>query len=177
MLYTEKFKNLVLYIISNSNYKEEGIKKLNKILYFVDFYYYRNHEKFVSTGIKYAKAGMGPIVDGYKNIFEAMVKDGILQKENIDGKIIHKAKTGYDISQFSSEEIEHMHNILDKYGKLSSSDLESISHIQQPWILTENNGDLIDPDLALLIGDREDEGIEVKENIKKELIHLANTVV
>jgi uncharacterized phage-associated protein len=176
MLYTEKFKNLVLYIISNNNYKEEGIKKLNKILYFVDFYYYRNHEKFISTGIKYAKAGMGPIVDEYKNIFNALVKDDILNKENVDGKIVHKPKINYNISQFSSEEIEHVHNVLDKYGKLSSSDLESISHLQQPWILTEKNGEIIDPDLALLIGD-EDEEIEVKENIKNELVHLANTIV
>lgn len=174
MLYSDKFKNLVLYILSKDSYKEEGIKKLNKILYFIDFNFYRESRKFISD-VNYAKAGMGPIVDNYKKIFKQMVDGGILEREEIYGKINYKAKVNFDISKFSSEEIEHINNILDKYGKLSSIELESISHVQQPWILTENEGDIIDPDLVLLIDDGLAETTEVlNEKLKKELIELAN---
>jgi len=176
MIYSEKLKNLVLYILSKDSYKEDGIKKLNKILYFIDFYFYRDNNRFISD-VKYAKAGRGPIIDNYKEIFGQMVADGLLERDESYGPINHKAVVGFDISKFSSEEIDHINNILDKYGKLSSIELESISHEQQPWILTEKDGDIIDPDLALLIDDGLAEATEItKEELKKELIELANQV-
>lgn len=174
ILYSDKFKNLVLYILSRDSYKENGIKKLNKILYFIDFYFYRDNNKFISD-VKYAKAGMGPIIDNYKEIFRKMVEDGILEKKEFSGLVSHRAKKRFDISKFSPQEIDHINNVLDKYGKLSSIELESISHDQQPWILTKNNGDIIDPDLALLIDDGLADSAEVMdEDLKKELIELAN---
>lgn len=174
ILYSDKFKNLVLYILSKDSYKENGIKKLNKILYFIDFYFYRDNNKFISD-VKYAKAGMGPIVDNYKEIFGKMVEDGILERDECLGSVNHKARKSFDISKFSPQEIDHINNVLDKYGKLSSIELESISHVQQPWILTKNDGDIIDPDLALLIDDGLADSAEIiDEELKKELIGLAN---
>jgi len=174
MLYSDKFKNLVLYILSKDSYKEEGIKKLNKILYFIDFYFYRENNKFISD-VKYAKAGRGPIINNYKKIFGQMVEDGLLERDESFGPVNHKAKAEFDISKFSSKEIDHINNVLDKYGKLSSMELESISHEQQPWILTKADGDIIDPDLALLIDDGLADSTEIlDEELKKELIDLAN---
>lgn len=172
----KKFKNLVLYVLSNDHYEDRGIKKLNKILYFIDFYFYRDHERFISNDIKYAKAEMGPIVDKYKEIFKEMIKeDKILERTEQYGVMLHKPKTKVDISMFSSEEIEHIHNVLERYGKLSSAELEGISHEQQPWILTENYGEIIDPDLALLMDNESTRETEVKkESLKNELIKLAN---
>ena len=66
--------------------------------------------------------------------------------------------------------------MLNHYGKLSSSDLELISHQQQPWLLTENVGEKIDPDLALLIASDDSEETHIEnENLKNELIRLANS--
>ena len=173
-LYSEKFKNLVLYILENNDYQDEGIKKLNKILYFIDFYFYREHERSISDA-RYAKAGMGPIVDNYKEIFQQLDNDGVLKQLSENGRIFHKPKGKADKTIFSSEEIDHIRNILDKYGKLSAAELESISHDQQPWVLTRQAGDIIDPDLALLIDDGNAEDIEVtNEQMKKELVDLAN---
>jgi uncharacterized phage-associated protein len=174
-MYSDKFKNLVLYILGNSHYREEGIKKLNKLLYFIDFYFYREHERFISDNIQYAKAQMGPIVDHYREIFPAMVKDNVLEQINSASPIIYKAKQPVDLSVFTSEEIDHVCKVLEKYGRLSSSDLENISHEQQPWVLTENNGDIIDPDLALLIADNSDNEVDIEnEELRKELTNLAN---
>ncbi|MCK9197987.1 MAG: Panacea domain-containing protein [Bacilli bacterium] len=173
-MYSDKFKNLVLYILSKDNYRDDGIKKLNKILYFIDFYYYRDHKKFISD-VKYAKAGMGPIIDNYKEIFSQMIEDGLLERNENYGQINHEARAAFNISDFTSEEIDHINNVLEKYGKLSSIELESISHEQQPWVLTEKNGEIIDPDLALLIDDGLANTTEiVRKNLKDELIELAN---
>lgn len=176
-LYGEKFKNLILYILANDDYRDSGIKKLNKILYFIDFYFYRDNESLIS-GMRYAKADMGPIIDNYKNIFSQMVEDGLLEQLKISGVIYHKPKEEPDISCFSAQEIDHIHNILEKYGRLSSAELEGISHCQQPWVLTEHMGEIIDPDLALLIGASEEgeEGIVENEELKDELTKLASSV-
>ena len=178
--YTEKFKNFVLYILLSDEYKDGGIKKLNKFLYFIDFYFYRDHEQFISgKDIQYAKAPMGPIIDNYKTIFEQMCSDGVLTQEEIRGVVFHKPLQKPNLSLFTSEEIDHIHNLLHNYGRLSSVELESISHKQQPWVLTENNGDIIDPELALLMSDESDESEEVEvenETFKRELINLANSV-
>jgi uncharacterized phage-associated protein len=175
-MYSEKFKNLILYILESDHYEDGGIKKLNKILYFIDFYFYREHEKFISD-VQYAKAGMGPIVDNYKIIFQELCDNGILEKDSLIGVVLHRPLIKADIKKFSSEEIDHIHHILERYGRLSSMELESISHEQQPWILTEKNGDIIDPDLALLIANENGEEVEVKNKaIEKELIALADKV-
>ena len=175
-MYSEKFKNLVLYVLRDSNYIDEGIKKLNKILYFIDFYYYRDNERFISD-VQYAKAGMGPLINGYKEIFKEMVNNGLLERKKINGCILHIPKDEVNLSVFLPEEIDHIRNILERYGKLSSVELESISHEQQPWILTKNDGDIIDPDLALLIDEGKTEEIKIEnEQIKKELVALANKV-
>ena len=178
MVYSEKFKNLVLFILSSEDYSDEGIKKLNKILYFIDFYFYREHEKFIS-GVDYAKAGRGPIINDYKLIFNQLCKDGVLEKKGGGWPIMYEPKMKADITKFSPEELDHVHKLLRRYGKLSSADLESISHDQQPWVLTENDGDIIDPELALLVSDDtgSDEVEVVNKELKDELIGLANAVV
>lgn len=175
-MYSEKFKNLVLYVLSNDDYIDGGIKKLNKILYFIDFYYYREYEKFISD-VKYAKADMGPLVNEYKKVFSQMYKDGVLDIHDCEGTYYHKPKIKPDLNLFNSEEIDHIRNILEKYGKLSSSELENISHQQQPWVLTKKMGEIIDPDLALLIDDGSTDEIEVKDDkLIKELEDIANSL-
>lgn len=174
-MYSEKFKNLVLYVLSHEDYQEGGIKKLNKLLYFIDFYFYRDHERLIS-GARYAKADMGPIVDGYKTIFNELEKDHFLEMVNGDGFVAYKPVIASDINLFTPEEIDHIGRVLDRYGKLPGIDLEGISHGQQPWLLTENMGDFIDPDLALLMAEDNAEESETVENegLKTELVNLAN---
>lgn len=174
IMYSEKLKNLILLVLVNEDYKDEGIKKLNKILYFVDFYYYKDNEKLIS-GSEYAKAPMGPILNDYKLIFNSLVEDGVLVQEK-ECPTIYKPKIAHNLSAFKAEEIEHIDKVLKRYGKLSSSELEAISHVQQPWLLTEN-GDIIDPDLALLIADDDEQEIEIHdEKLKAELEDLARDI-
>ncbi|MBI4598762.1 DUF4065 domain-containing protein [Candidatus Uhrbacteria bacterium] len=173
--YSEKFKNLVLYILSHDSYREGGLKKLNKMLYFIDFYFYKDQERFISD-VAYAKADMGPVVDGYQEIFSKMMTDGVLKKHANRSGIL-EANVPYDIASFAPEEIEHIRNVLDAYGKLSSTILETISHQQQPWLLTKQMGDIIDPDLALLIDNGESEEVDIHDpKLTSELIALADSV-
>lgn len=176
MLVNDKLKHLILYVLNHQDYQEGGIKKLNKLLYFIDFYFYRDNERLVS-GAEYAKAVMGPVLNDYKNIFESLDASGDLKCENTDAKTICKPLKMADLSIFTADEVDHISKILDRYGRLPGSDLEWISHQQQPWILTEKFGAVIDPDLALLIEDVTDDSEVsfVKDvKLKEELEDLAN---
>lgn len=171
-----KFTNLVLYILAHEDYKEGGIKKLNKLLYFIDFYFYRDNERLIS-GMDYAKAEMGPVVDQYKQIFIELEEAGFIKTVDSKGSVIYKPLKDADLKEFTPEEIDHIGRVLNRYGRLSSNDLELISHQQQPWLLTEKLGEKIDPDLALLISDDSEETeicVENKE-LKEELVRLANS--
>jgi uncharacterized phage-associated protein len=171
-----KLRNLILYILAHQDYQEGGIKKLNKLLYFVDFYFYRDHESQISEA-SYAKAQMGPIIDGYKQIFFEMVKSGDLSETVGDEAVVYRPLRAADLGVFTPEQVDHVSRVLDRYGKLSGRDLEWISHQQQPWVLTENFGDIIDPDLALLIDDEENDAetsVIGDDELRKELEKLAN---
>ncbi|MBN1584878.1 SocA family protein [Candidatus Uhrbacteria bacterium] len=172
----DKLRNLILYILSHQDYQEGGVKKLNKLLYFIDFYFYRDHERLISDA-KYAKAPMGPVIDSYQEVFAKLVADGDLRLiEDVSTKV-YKPLRQAEVGMFTSEQVDHISKVLDRYGKLSGRDLEWISHQQQPWVLTENFGDIIDPDLALLIDDEvsdSDTSFIENENLRNELQNLAN---
>lgn len=177
MVVNDKLKNLILYVLSHQDYQEGGIKKLNKLLYFIDFYFYRDNERLIS-GAQYAKAAMGPVLNDYKFIFESLEVSGDVKCENADAKTICKPLKVADLRVFTADEVDHVSKVLDRYGKLPGSDLEWISHQQQPWILTEKFGALIDPDLALLIEDVTDDSemsVVKDEKLKEELESLANS--
>lgn len=173
---TTKLRSLILYVLTHQAYQEGGIKKLNKLLYFIDFYFYRDHERLIS-GAKYAKAPMGPVIDDYEKIFATLERAGDLKCEPTRGMNVCTALKPADLTSFTSEEVDHIARVLDRYGKLPGSDLEWISHQQQPWVLTENFGDLIDPDLSLLIEDDKNESetsTVTDPALRKELQELAN---
>ncbi len=172
-----KLRNLILYVLAHQDYQEGGIKKLNKLLYFIDFYFFRDHERLISDA-KYAKAPMGPVLDEYNKIFAVLEKDGDIECLDARGMTACIPKKDADLKIFSSEEIDHISKVLDRYGRLPGNDLEWISHQQQPWVLTERFGDIIDPDLALLIeddaGDSETSTV-TNPQLKEELQDLANS--
>ncbi|MFA4845160.1 MAG: Panacea domain-containing protein [Patescibacteria group bacterium] len=173
----KKLRNLILYVLTHQDYQEGGIKKLNKLLYFIDFYFYRDTGRLIS-GVEYAKATMGPVLQNYRELFAELESAGDLTCQNEEGKTICKPLKTADLSVFTPDEVDHVSRVLDRYGKLSGSDLEWISHQQQPWVLTENFGDVIDPDLALLIeddtGDSETSVVN-GDVLKEELQKLANS--
>jgi len=130
------------------------------------------------SGMNYAKADMGPIVDNYKEIFSLLASEGFVKRSIECGTVLHSAMCKADLADFTGEEIEHIDGMLDRYGRLLSSDLENISHSQQPWILTDNNGEIIDPDLALLIDDgAATESEIINDQLRKEISVMADVVL
>lgn len=139
---TKLFNLILLYI---SYFKDfDGIKKLNKLLYFTDFEYYDKYSKSI-TGYNYIKYPMGPVIENYSEIISEMEGKNILKrvKSRILGinktYTVHKMKklVEPDLELFEKEELQVIREVWYKNELKSGKELEEESHVDAPWILTD----------------------------------------
>ena len=152
-------EDFVLYILNKlAPERVGGMLKLNKIAFFVEFSYLFSEQKAL-TETEYAAINLGPIINNYSEIFKNMAAQG---KIKIDGHKIHPLNNPSvtppsDIAGFIDPLIE-------KYSKLTNSELIALSHQTDSWLITTNNnknmGLAIDKELAFLetlfVEDKED---------------------
>jgi uncharacterized phage-associated protein len=93
----------------------------------------------------------------YLKRFSAAIK---INKEPYDKlKALRKA----DMNYFSDTDIECLEESLNKYGKLSFSELKKISHKERTWIETEENDDI---DYLLMVDEEDENREETIEDIR-----------
>lgn len=137
--YSHKFANTVLFLLHECAPHRPGITGLLKMLFFVDFWHYRMHLRTVTTS-KYVALERGPVVDGYKQLFAAMVADGLLKKHeatvlgHAEKKVEYLPRQEPDESAFSSSELEVLKEVAARYGRTSGVDLSEKSHLEGPWV-------------------------------------------
>jgi uncharacterized phage-associated protein len=146
-------EDLLLFILSHSS-PNMGIKKLNKLAFFVEFTYIFENDKKL-TNAEYAAIPMGPVINDYKILIQKLVKSGKISKNE-------KADAGLEDylplvkpKELSPELTGFLLTVLNRYKDLSPKQLEDISHGLDSYNITvhENKGDMgkiIDKDLALL---------------------------
>ena len=71
------YKNAVLYFIKYCNNQYLHATKLNKLLYYLDFVYFRDHKKSV-TGDVYIHQGYGPVPSRIDEVLADLKKDGAI---------------------------------------------------------------------------------------------------
>lgn len=135
-----KFENAVLYLLRHSFPEQPGLTSLLKMLYFADHEHYR---QFLSpiTGARYVALERGPVVDGYKDLFEQMTNDGVLElfEATVLGR--KEKKQEYrplaepDVSVFSSTELKVLDSVARQYGSETGTALSEKTHLEGPWSL------------------------------------------
>jgi uncharacterized phage-associated protein len=139
---TKLFNLILLYV---SYFKDfDGIKKLNKLLYFTDFEYYSKFSKSI-TGYNYIKYPRGPVIENYSEIIKEMENNKLLKKEKKEVLGIDKIYTVSkmknmvepDLDLFEKEELEVIRYVLSSNLLKSGKELEEESHNDAPWILSE----------------------------------------
>ena len=133
----EKYKAAFLYI-SNKLGKIEGRKKSYKIFYYLDFDFYEAYEK-PFTGDVYKKLPMGPAPIYLDGIVEELCQEGKISIKKTKLSPVYEndmfvytplSNTDYP---FSDEEKKMLDRIVEKYGNLTGSDLEKLSHSEAPF--------------------------------------------
>ncbi len=148
---TEKFKNVLLYILERCAGKPNvGETVLYKLLYFCDFNYYEKYEEHL-TGARYRKLNFGPVPQEMKKIIERMISDS--QIKRVKTEYYGKPQTRYiplvkaDLKVLNAAEKEVIDNVLDSMSDWSAKMISDYSHNDKPWRATEVN-DFIDYELV-----------------------------
>ena len=129
----EKLINAIIYFAKNTKYC--GKTKLMKLLYFLDFWHFKQTGKSV-TGMEYLTWKKGPVpkdlfdeLDDMKTDLKAAIS--IVPYENFQ-KI--KAKKKFDDKYFSNREKKLLKDITDIYKDVRADDISEISHLKNaPW--------------------------------------------
>lgn len=136
------YKNAVLYFIKYCNNKYLHATKLNKLLYYLDFIYFRDHKKTV-TGDIYIHKGYGPVPARIDEILANLKSEGIIDTEAVPHNNVEmvnfKLKDASKIDEFvfSSEQKKLLKQICDEFGNWPTEKIVAQTHLEAPWFYSK----------------------------------------
>ena len=145
-----KALNLIKLILTRLDGGVADYWKVYKLLYFIDFENYSKTKKSI-TGYNYYNWKYGPLPyknnDEYKDSNINLIKIGIEQKlwTELDNKTIQIKDFGDPLNGFDVTEQLSFDNIMDRYSRLTGSELVALSYEDTPYLMTELT-ELIDYD-------------------------------
>lgn len=144
-----KISNLILFYISKCKSEFNDKLKLNKLLFFTDFSYYKNYGKSV-TGLSYRAIQYGPIPSCYDNLFgvlthsKGLIDSNFIRSSENKAYEVFSSSNKYDMSCFIESEFEQINIILDKFKDSPTWDLVDLSHQEKAWFDLSESKELID---------------------------------
>lgn len=150
-LHLDKFKNILLYILSQCAGKPNvGETVLYKLLYFSDFNYYELYEEHL-TGATYRKLPYGPVPQKIDSVVNQMLDEGQLQRVKTDyhgypqTRYLPLVKT--DLTQLKASEKEAIDRVIEQMSDWSATAISNYSHKDMPWVATKE-GEVVNYELA-----------------------------
>lgn len=121
--------------------------KLNKLLFYSDFYHYSQNGQSI-TGLTYRAIPYGPAPTYYDNIFSYLNNDKIIiskwaKDDNGAGHEFFEVQDEADIHLFSQKEMNSIDIIIENFKETPSWDLVELSHKERSWKELEADHDLI----------------------------------
>ncbi|HUS51866.1 MAG TPA: Panacea domain-containing protein [Candidatus Bathyarchaeia archaeon] len=135
---SKKLDNAILYLASNVRFN--CLKKIAKLLYFIDFTNYEAKSRSL-TGLKYQKYTYGPMPLGYYFLLGDIKKRKLIdiKKEKYAGgeakNIVPKKEP--DLSVFSKDEQNLLISFAEKYKNSTAGELENIAKEEPPYIMVD----------------------------------------
>jgi uncharacterized phage-associated protein len=136
------YNNSVLYFIKYCNNKYLHATKLNKLLYYLDFIYFRDNKKSV-TGDVYIHQGYGPVPSRVDEVLSNLKTKGIIDTEakSHNGveiiNFILKDELKFDESVFSKEQKTLLKKICDEFGSWPTDKIVAQTHLEAPWFYSK----------------------------------------
>jgi hypothetical protein len=152
-----RLRELILYISQKcSDDPTFGATKLNKLLFYSDFFSYYRHGQPIS-GIEYQKLPNGPAPKKLVPVREEMVncRDLTMQTVNFFSKQQHRCvpHRDADLSQFTGRDIALVDELInDLWGK-TATEVSKLSH-QRAWRIAKDRESI--PYQAIFLSDDDD---------------------
>ena len=137
----EKYKNALLYFISECGNDHLGIMKLNKLFYYLDFISYRDRKKSV-TNETYVHLPKGPLASVLlPNIVELAKKESLIEhKEDASEKYgkrnRFRALKKANLSVFDEYEKDLLQRICVEFKNWTTDELVAQTHTEAPWVFS-----------------------------------------
>ncbi len=146
-----KFAEMVAFFAS----KVKPMKtKLNKLLFYSDFYTYC-HTGYSMSGMKYRAIQRGPVPSKFHSIFEYLVANGVcaIRDINFGDDIVGEQFVAipdrkFRRELFSDTELDILERIAAKFETYSSRAIVEISHLEKGWLENKDTRNLISYDYA-----------------------------
>lgn len=142
----KKFRELVLHVASRlEGDPTYGATKLNKVLFYADFFYYGEHGTPI-TGATYQKLRFGPAPRELLRIRDELIKSGdaALKVSRYLGSTQKRLVALRDpyLVVFSSDEIELVDEVIETLRSVPAGEVSRISHYHLGWQLAEEGEDI-----------------------------------
>ena len=138
----QKFKELVLYISQRcASDPTFGAVKLNKILYFSDFFSYAKSGQAI-TGFEYQKLPNGPAPRRLLPVRQQMVAEGILGIQEVPLRNGRTQKRTVNLRKpnlavLSGEEVALVDYVIESFREVNAERVSDISHQMVGWQIME----------------------------------------
>jgi len=139
-----KFTEMILFFIADWDVWKT---KLNKMLFYADFVYYKYQNRSIS-GARYCPIDMGPVPDNFNTLFEMLVNEKVMDVNNQtfpDGGTGEKYTPlrSFDESLFTLDELDTLHKVKERLKSLSTQEVIALRHQEKAW--SENRANKSQP--------------------------------
>lgn len=128
----ERLRNLLLYFIHECG--DVFNTKMNKLLFYADFYHYRQHGQAIS-GLSYRAIKYGPVPvhwDRAYSLFDDVRQEIVEFDTGITGtKLVSVSQP--DLSLFSESEKDTLRKIAETFSQTTAKEISLVSHDEEAW--------------------------------------------
>ncbi len=128
----ERLHQVLLYFIEKCG--EVFNTKMNKLLFYTDFYHYRQHGQAL-TGLTYRAIQFGPVPsrwDRVYSLFDDVHQDIVAFDSGISGTRL-TSQMRPDLNGFTEDEKKSLQKIANRFQTISTKEIVSISHHEEAW--------------------------------------------
>lgn len=116
---------------------------LNKLLFYSDFWHFKENAHKSITGTRYAAATFGPVPDNYEFLYSLLIKRGALKIEEVslpDGSVGEKfdALHAVDCKLLSAEERKTLAMVKEAFSTFTAKQITDYSHKEAGYLATAN---------------------------------------
>lgn len=143
----DKLQCMVQLIVSK---EKKGVSKtkLNKELFYTDFYSYKKYGRSIS-GLAYRAIQYGPVPEHYETVYDhvqGLTKKNFMASVDFDYDLLFCDTP--DTSALSKEDIDIINHVMSVLVDMKRADVVDLSHKESGWINNKDHHDIIPYDEA-----------------------------
>lgn len=143
----DKLQSMVQLIVSK---EEKGVSKtkLNKEMFYVDFYSYKKYGRSIS-GLQYRAIQYGPVPEHYETVYDhvqGLTKKNIVTSSDFDYDLLFCDSP--DTTALSKEDMDVINQVMSVLAGMKRAEVVELSHQENGWINNTDHHNIIPYDEA-----------------------------